>query len=137
MKKTRSGGGIVLNDRGEVAVVSQHGTSWSLPKGHLKAGEDDEAAARREIREEAGLTDLVLVRQLGEYRRFRLAEDGSEDRTELKTIAMFLFRTDQQELRPEDSVTRQALWLAKDKVADKLTHARDREFFLSVADELE
>ena len=47
--RTRSAGGVVTNAAGEVLVVSQRGTSWSLPKGHIDAGEDALAAARREF----------------------------------------------------------------------------------------
>ena len=64
MKKTESAGGVVLNTKGEVLVVSQHGTSWSLPKGHLDEGESELAAARREIREESGVCELKLLKKL-------------------------------------------------------------------------
>ena len=56
--ETKSGGGVVLNEKGEVLVVSQRGNAWSLPKGHIEAGEDAIAAARRETLEESGLADL-------------------------------------------------------------------------------
>ena len=54
MKHTQSAGGVVLNKKGEVLVVSQRGTSWSLPKGHIDKGEDALGAAKREIYEESG-----------------------------------------------------------------------------------
>ena len=49
MKKTRSAGAVVTNDEGKLLVVSQRGTSWSLPKGHIDPGESALAASRREI----------------------------------------------------------------------------------------
>src|ERR1700755_3050812 len=58
MIHTESAGGVVLNGAGQVLVVTQKGTSWSLPKGHVEDGEDALAAARREIHEEAGVTQL-------------------------------------------------------------------------------
>ena len=69
MKKTRSAGGVVTNAEGEVLVVSQRGTSWSLPKGHIDPGENALAAAKREIYEESGIRDLELIRELGSYER--------------------------------------------------------------------
>ena len=48
-KETTSAGGVVMNSKGEVLVVSQGGTSWSLPKGHVEVGEDSLKAAKREI----------------------------------------------------------------------------------------
>lgn len=136
MKRTESAGGVVLNRRGEVLVVSQHGTSWSLPKGHIEAGEERLAAARREIYEEAGVTDLEFVRELGSYERFRISSAGREDEAELKTIHLFLFRTAQDELRPVDPENPEARWVAREQVAGLLTHDRDREFFRRVLAEL-
>lgn len=130
MKRTESAGGIVVNSKGEVLVVSQHGTSWSLPKGHIEAGEGRLAAARREIYEEAGLARLEYVGDLGSYERFKLSATGGEDSSELKTIHMFLFRTLEDILRPVDPDNPEARWVERQQVAALLTHPKDREFFL-------
>ncbi len=130
MNRTESAGGIVINPKGEVLVVSQHGTSWSLPKGHIETGEEQLAAARREIYEEAGITKLEYVADLGSYERFKLSAAGGEDASELKTIHMFLFRTVEDILRPVDLENPEARWVAPEQVASLLTHPKDREFFL-------
>lgn len=130
MQQTESAGGIVLNSGGLILVVNQHGTSWSLPKGHIEAGEDKLTAARREIYEESGVTELSLVRELGAYRRHRIGADGLEDESELKTIHMFLFTTRQDKLLPVDPENPLARWVLKERVAELLTHPRDKEFFL-------
>lgn len=129
-KQTESAGGVVVNRRGEVLVVSQHGTSWSLPKGRIEDGEDKLDAARREIYEESGVTQLELVKELGSYRRYKLSTAGGEDHAELKTIHLFLFRTDENELRPIDPENPVALWVSREAVADLLTHPADRDYFL-------
>ena len=54
-KHTESAGGVVLNEKGEVLVVSQKGETWSLPKGHLDEWETARQAAEREICEESGV----------------------------------------------------------------------------------
>lgn len=132
MIETESAGGVVLDGEGRVLVVSQHGTSWSLPKGHVEAGEDLQAAARREIYEESGVGELELVGSLGCYRRHRIGRDGGEDESELKTIHMFLFRTDATVLKPLDPENPEAVWVERGRVAALLTHPKDREFFESV-----
>ncbi len=40
MNHSTSTGGVVINPAGQIMVVSQHGNSWSLPKGHVDSGED-------------------------------------------------------------------------------------------------
>jgi 8-oxo-dGTP pyrophosphatase MutT (NUDIX family) len=132
MMKTRSAGGVVTNDEGEVLVVSQRGTSWSLPKGHIDSGEEALAAARREIYEESGIHELELVRELGTYERYKIGVDGGDDRSELKAITMFLFRTKEKSLRPVDPDNPEARWVEKGKVAPLLTHEKDKEFFRRV-----
>jgi 8-oxo-dGTP pyrophosphatase MutT (NUDIX family) len=131
MKKTYSAGGVVTNSEGKVLVVSQHGTSWSLPKGHIDPGEDALMAAKREIYEESGIRDLEFVRELGSYERHRIGLDG-DDPSELKVITMFLFRTSETSLRPVDPENPEAKWVEKSKVQLLLTHERDKEFFRNV-----
>ena len=132
-RNTKSGGGVVLNDKGEVLVVSQRGTAWSLPKGHIEAGEDAIAAAKRETLEESGLSDLEFVKPLGEYQRFRIGKGGQgEDKSEIKTIVMFLFKSKSVNLKPIDPENPEARWVAKAEVAKLLTHPKDKEFFLSI-----
>lgn len=58
---THAGGIILRTERGiyEVLVVRPTrpgAAAWVLPKGHIEDGEDAEAAALREVREEAGGT---------------------------------------------------------------------------------
>jgi 8-oxo-dGTP pyrophosphatase MutT (NUDIX family) len=136
MKQTQSAGGVVINPKGQVLVVNQNGTSWSLPKGHIEEGEDALTAAQREIYEESGISHLKFVKNLGHYQRYKIGLDGGEDPSELKTIHMFLFQTDQEVLNPRDPENPEARWVEKDKVADLLTHPKDKEFFLRVKEEL-
>ena len=57
---------VITNLSGDVLLLrhSYGPKVWSLPGGGISAGEDPEAALRREVKEELGLT-LGLVEQLG------------------------------------------------------------------------
>lgn len=133
---TNSAGGIVINPYGKVLVVNQHGTSWSLPKGHVEEGEDNLSAAKREIYEESGVSELEFIEDLGEYQRYRISKKGSEDVSELKIIHLYLFKTTQTELKPIDPENPEALWVDKYFVVNYLTHHKDREFYLSIVDKI-
>lgn len=129
MKRTQCAGGVVLNKNGLILLVSQRGNSWSLPKGHIDKGEDPLTAAKREIREESGVADLKLIKDLGSYERYKSGLDGGDDTSEFKTIHMFLFSTDQQKLQPLDPRNPEARWVEKEKAIELLTHKKDKEFF--------
>ncbi|MBS3134556.1 NUDIX hydrolase [Candidatus Woesearchaeota archaeon] len=132
MKKTNSAGGVVLNKKGEVLLVSQHETSWSLPKGHIEKNENALGAAKREIYEESGITDLKFIKNLGSYRRYRISKENLDDKSELKTINIFLFKTDQKKIKPVDRENPKARWVDKKDVANLLTHKKDKKFFLRI-----
>jgi len=58
--------------------------------------------------------------------------DGGDDLSEFKTIQMYLFTTEQEKLTPLDPHNPEARWVEKEKVADLLTHKKDKEFFRSI-----
>jgi ADP-ribose pyrophosphatase YjhB (NUDIX family) len=130
--ETRLGGGVVLNQKNQVMVVSQQGRSWSLPKGHIDPGEDARQAAVREIEEESGVTQLTYLQDLGTYQRHRIGIDGGEDKSELKTIDIFLYRTNEMNLEPIDPENPEAKWLVPEDVGQILTHPKDKAFFAQV-----
>ena len=133
--ETTSAGGVVVNPGGFILVVKQRGETWSLPKGHVEKGESLIDAARREIYEESGVSDLIYVEHLGEYRRRKeLSRFGGP---ELKQITLFLFFTNQTRLGPIDCDNTEALWVPSEDVTRLLTYSEDREFFLQITEKLQ
>ncbi len=131
-KVTQSAGGVVVNTKGLILVVNQNGDSWSLPKGHIDEGESALEAAKREIYEESGVQKLQLIKELGTYERPKISIRGGDDTSEIKRITLFLFKTTQAVLRPVDPDNPEARWVEASQVADLLTHAKDKQFFLSI-----
>lgn len=137
MLKTESAGGVVINQKGEVLVVNQRHRSWSLPKGHIDPGESKLEAAAREIEEESGVRRLTYVKELGTYTRYKIGLKGNDDdKSEMKTIHMFLYKTEDTQLQPSDPDNPEARWVHKDKVADLLSHPKDKEFYLKIKDQI-
>src|SRR5687768_12546573 len=67
-----AGGIVVRREGGQILVaLTREGALklFVLPKGGIERGEDALTAARREIAEEAGLTDLHLLADLGTRER--------------------------------------------------------------------
>ena len=134
--KTESAGGVVVNKKRRVLLVNQRGTSWSLPKGHIDPGESKLEAAIREIEEESGVRRLTFVKDLGCYSRYKIGVETREDISELKTIYMFLFTTDEERLKPNDPDNPEARWVRPDEVEALLTHPKDKAFFKSIRGQL-
>ena len=113
----RAAGGIVRRD-GLIAVVHRpHRADWTLPKGKLEPGEDDQAAALREVREETGWEvamdgDLATV-------TYPLP-DGRE-----KSVRWFLMRAVAETGAPEQDVD-EVRWLSPEAARTLLTYDTDR-----------
>ena len=62
----RQAGGIVVRDDGAapqflIVRARRNPAHWIFPKGHVERGETAEAAAIREVREEAGVTSTPIA----------------------------------------------------------------------------
>lgn len=104
VKDRTSAGGIVVRIGNDgivhVALVRGEGVlgaAYILPKGGVEKGETLEAGARREISEEAGFSDLVLLAPLGTRERLSFA------RTRWITTHYFLFLTRETNPHPTDT----------------------------------
>lgn len=63
-EKWISAGGVVVNERGEIALVKPSGGyggyKWTFPKGRVEGRELFEQAALREVKEESGLVGEIV-----------------------------------------------------------------------------
>ena len=96
-------GGIIFrrNNEGvvEILLIQDGRDRWTIPKGHIEKGETAEQTTRREIGEEAGLTDIEILGWLGKiYFRYRRV-----DRLVLMTTQIYLVRAigDTDEIKKE------------------------------------
>ncbi len=95
-------GGVVIRRvqaRLYVALIREGGlTAYVLPKGHVEPGETLDRAARREVAEESGLSDLTLIGELTVRQRLNYS------RRSWGTTHYFLFVTAQAEAAPPEPV---------------------------------
>lgn len=108
-------GGIVARSQGNtiyLAFIREGGyKDFALPKGGVEKGESFEETARREILEEAGLSDLVTIGYLGKKERCNFSKKR------WVVVHYFLFTTTQVKGTPTDTSKQHVLhWFPLEKV---------------------
>ncbi len=123
-----SAGGVVLDHAGPDASAALIGRIdrrgrllWSLPKGHLEAGESPEAAAVREVAEETGITGEVVA-PLGSI-DFWFVADGHRVH---KTVHHYLLLRVGGELSDEDIEVSEVAWVPLREAMERLAYADER-----------
>jgi 8-oxo-dGTP diphosphatase len=114
----RAAGGVLRRD-GLIALVHRpRYDDWSLPKGKLEPGEDDAAAAVREILEETGRTATIAA-DLGTVTY--TAQSGAP-----KIVRWYLMTAGPEVAGLADDVD-EVRWLTADEAVALVAYATDRE----------
>ena len=114
----RACGGLIVRDGRVVAVHRPKYDDWSLPKGKVKPGENDEDCALREIQEETGLR-VSLDEELA-------TTTHVDALGRPKRIRWWRMTPLSGEFVPSDEVD-ELRWLTPNEARDVLTYPRDVE----------
>ncbi len=127
VEETSAGGLVIDFGRDPISAViigryDRRGRMvWSLPKGHIEAGETREETAAREIAEETGIEGKVLA-ELGSI-DFTFVADG---RRIHKTVHHFILERTGGSVSTEDVEVADVAWVAVADVQARLTYADER-----------
>jgi len=125
IRYTAAGGVVVSGGRVLVLRCPSRG-EVRLPKGHIEPGEDMQATALRETREESGYANLVLKADLGT----QVVEFNQQGRHVVRTERYFLM-TPAGNLQgsPSDGEEQfEPAWLTWDEALAALTFEAEREW---------
>jgi 8-oxo-dGTP pyrophosphatase MutT (NUDIX family) len=125
-----SAGGVAYRRRAgrvEVALISVGSQArWQLPKGLVMRGEQPEAAALREVREEAGVEcELVAEIEQIEYWYFAV-ERGARVRYH-KFVHFYLLRYLGGDVRNHDHEVNEARWFDIEAARTRLAFKNERQ----------
>jgi 8-oxo-(d)GTP phosphatase len=114
--------GAVLVDGERLALVHRpRYDDWTLPKGKHQPGEDDTAAALREVLEETGFHGRI-ERDLGVV-RYTVEKHGA---VLPKVVRYYVMRVANGAFERSDEVD-ELRWVTREQAAQLLTYERDRE----------
>jgi 8-oxo-dGTP pyrophosphatase MutT (NUDIX family) len=125
-----SSGGVVYraiaNGYEFAAVHRARHTDWSLPKGHIEAGESREEAALREVKEETGL-DARIVAPIAEVVYFYRRGRGPESVLIHKTVYHYLLEALTYDFGGPNWEVSEYRWVSMSEAQDVLSYENDRE----------
>lgn len=110
-------GGVVKNKKGKLLMIYRN-RRWDLPKGKIERGEDPLLAAIREVKEECGISNLRVVRQLPSTHHIYYLKKKCLKRT--YWYEMIYFKNEKPKPQVEEGI-KKIRWMKKDEVR-KIAH---------------
>ena len=134
MKKVISAGGIVVRNNPSKQIlltIYSHIKGLGFSKGHVDEDETFEQTAIREVKEETGLSNLMIIKLLGVFTRSATERDGSPV---MKDIHMYLMTSNKPDLHQE--AEEKYGWFDIDVAVSQMAVVEDREFLIKIKDEI-
>jgi len=136
-----SSGGVLYRPAAhayDIALIKPRGGKvYALPKGLIDAGEDPEATALREVREETGM-DGEIEAPLGYIRYYYYSRE--EDTRYFKLVHFYLLRYRGGSEEDHDREVEEVLWVPAQEALGLLSYKGEREVLsraLDILDERE
>ena len=130
MKKEKSCGCIVINDKNEILLIHHKVGHWGFPKGHVEDGETEIQTAIREVKEETNI-DV----EVNEECRYSIKYSPKED--VIKEVVYFLARNISNERQAQLEEVSEVKWFSMNDAIDKITFDNSREILIQLKKDLE
>lgn len=127
MKQEISAGGIVVRKSGsvwEVLVMKDMNDNWTFPKGLVEKGEEPAEAAKREIKEEVGISQITLFKELKPIHYFYNRKGLIS-----KTVHYFLFTSsglESPKAQKEEGIS-EVTWMPMEKTIELIGYAKSNK----------
>lgn len=115
--------GVVLVNYGAVLLLQYPQGHWDLPKGHVEADDSDrKATMRRELAEETGIADVLVLDGFEERTEYTFRHKGKR---QSKEVYWYVAETETLDVNLSHE-HRGYLWLDWDQALETITHDETR-----------
>src|SRR5690606_16612824 len=121
-------GGVVFDRDGRVLVLGHVDGAWVFPKGHIEEGETSQAAALREVREEAGVRAELVPGTPSWTTHYR------NPRGVRRAITWYACITEATDVHPTERVFPRGGFFEPRRALELLTPRSDKELMADVLD---
>lgn len=129
MKKEKSCGCIILNNKNQILLILQNAGHWGLPKGHVEEGETEEQTAIREVKEETNV-DVIVNTNL----RYNMVYNPKEDVE--KEVIYFIAKNTSNDCKPQLEEVQEMKWLDIDNAINTITYENSKDLLRKVKKDL-
>jgi len=114
-------------------LIQHHSGHWAFPKGHAHIGETDIEAALRELREEAGISQVTLLTDQPFIERYRKPAAWDPRAFVNKTVHYYLGLARDRDVRVQPAEIRDYRWVNLDEAAALITYDENRRILYAAA----
>lgn len=120
MKKEKSCGAVVFNEKNEVLLVKHNEGHISFPKGHVEENETEEETAYREVLEETGIK-IKINNEIRVVSRYSPKPNVIKDVVFFKAIALT------NNIKPQLEEVSNVEFVNVNKALDLITYEEDKK----------
>ncbi len=116
-----------------ILLIQHNAGHWAFPKGHAELGETELQTARRELLEETGIEDVLIITSPVFEERYRISRKGSWRE---KTVRYWIGYVRDPNVHPQESEVRDYRWATVAETRALITYPQTQKLFEEVVQHL-